>query len=346
MLWRIDGVLHPVGHLPRAITTNVVSRLKVLAELLTYQVDVPQEGRIRSGDSSLDMRLSTFPTLFGEKAVVRILQAHTPLLRLADLGLPPTSLDPLTRALAHTSGVILVSGPAGSGKTTTLYACLRELVSGSNSPLSIVSLEDPVESVIAGVAQSQVRPSSGFDYATGLRSLMRQDPEVIMVGEIRDRETAEIVLQASLTGQLVLTTFHAGNACEAVGRLVDMGIEPYLVRSALLGILSQRLLRQTCPSCSGEANAPSSQPCVECHQTGYVGRGAIAEWLDPTAPAVAEAILARHDSHLLLQTAKDAGHRDLASEAQRAVTDGWTSSAEVHRVLGLETVAEAEFGAS
>ena len=344
--WRIDGVLHPVGHLPRALSSNVVARLKVLAELLTYRTDIPQEGRIRSGDSTLDMRVSTFPTLFGEKTVVRLLRTTDQFARIDDLGLPDDVGHLLHQSLKCRGGVLLVTGPAGSGKTTTLYACLRELANGEGRPLSLVSLEDPIESVVTGVAQSQMNPAAGFDYATGLRSLMRQDPEVILVGEIRDRETAETVLQASLTGHLVLTTFHAGSGAEAIGRLADMGIEPYLLRSGLLAILCQRLLRRLC-HCSQPASKDSPQSpwstgshqiasgCPDCHETGYAGRGVIAEWLDPSLPAIADAILRRHDSRSLHDAAVSVGHVDLATRSLAAINSGWTTPHEVTRVLGL-----------
>ena len=344
--WRVDGVLHHVGHLPRALSSNVVARLKVLAELLTYRTDIPQEGRIRSGDNTLDMRVSTFPTLFGEKTVVRLLRTSDQFSRVDDLGLPDDVRHLLHQSLNCRGGVLLVTGSAGSGKTTTLYACLRELATAKGRPLSLVSLEDPIESVVTGVAQSQVNPAAGFDYATGLRSLMRQDPEVIMVGEIRDRETAETVLQASLTGHLVLTTFHAGSGAEAIGRLADMGIEPYLLRSGLLAILCQRLLRRLChcnqPAPKDTPQSPWSTGshhvaagCPDCHETGYAGRGVIAEWLDPSVPAIADAILRRNDSRSLHAAAVSVGHVDLATRSIAAINSGWTTPQEVTRVLGL-----------
>ncbi len=349
--WRIDGVLQHVGELPRQIDANVVARFKVLAGLLTYRTDVPQEGRIRSDDNSLDMRVSTFPTLFGEKTVVRLLQTSQILSRIQHLGLTPTVGSKLIDALGRRSGVMLVSGPAGSGKTTTLYACLRELAATSDQTpqqtMSLVSLEDPIESIVPGVAQSQINDSAGFDYATGLRSLMRQDPEVIMVGEIRDRATAETVLQASLTGHLVLTTFHAGSGAEAVGRLCDMGIEPYLLRSGLIAILCQRLVRNLC-RCSqpAPADSNSSNPaepnrrvavgCDTCHGTGYLGRKMIAEWFDPSEPDIANGILEQQDSRSLHTTALATGHVDLAAAARDAVNDGWTTPEEIVRVLGQD----------
>ena len=241
--WRLDGVLHNIGTFRRGESTDVVVRMKVLAELLTYRTDVPQEGRIRNAHGGIEMRVSTFPTLYGERAVVRLFAVEKQFHFVADLGLPTEIETAMCSALYETSGALIISGPAGSGKTTTAYACLRELVRMSGGGKSIVSLEDPIEVPVDGVAQSQVQPSAGFDLATGLRSVMRQDPEVILVGEIRDRDTAETVFQAALTGHLVVTTFHAGSASEAVSRLSDMGIEPYLLRSGIVGILSQRLVR-------------------------------------------------------------------------------------------------------
>jgi type II secretory ATPase GspE/PulE/Tfp pilus assembly ATPase PilB-like protein len=248
MHWRIDGVLQPVAQFPSELAPRIIARLKVLARLLTYQTEVPQEGRLE-GESGDETRLSTFPTLFGEKAVIRLFVGAGRYLRIDELGLPSETSQTLQRLLDETGGVILVTGPAGSGKTTTIYAALRELADKTRGGRSLVSLEDPIEVVVPGVAQSQVQPVAGFDMATGLRSLMRQDPEVIMVGEIRDRATAEIVFQAALTGHLVLTTFHAGSAAQAINRLSDMGIEPYLLRSAVRAILCQRLVRRLC-SCA------------------------------------------------------------------------------------------------
>ena len=207
--FRIDGVLQPVGRIPAAVAGNVTARLKVLAELLTYRTDVPQEGRIRRPQDDVEMRVSSFPTLFGERIVVRFFAGAQRYQRLDDLGLPADVSAPLRQLLNETSGAILVTGPAGSGKTTTVYACLRELAASVTSAVearsqrSLVSLEDPIEVVVPGVAQSQVNPVAGFDLATGVRFLMRQDPEVIMVGEIRDRPTAEAAFQASLTGHLL-----------------------------------------------------------------------------------------------------------------------------------------------
>jgi type II secretory ATPase GspE/PulE/Tfp pilus assembly ATPase PilB-like protein len=344
--WRIDGVLQPVTGVPGEIRANVVARLKVLAELLTYRTDVPQEGRIRRNPGGIEMRVSTFPTLYGEKAVVRLFGGTGRFRFLEDLGLPADIRDELQRALQETGGVILASGPAGSGKTTTAYACLRELAERSSVARSLVSLEDPIESVIAGVAQSQVRPAAGFDYETGLKSLLRQDPEVILVGEIRDHATAEIVFQASLSGHLVLTTFHAGSAAEAVSRLLDMGLEPYQLRSGILAVISQRLVRRLC-ACAVVDESPAARlgldvpqvrtpvGCAQCRQTGYRDRTVLAEMLVPSASEMRRAILSRSNAQEIERLAIEAGMVSRWQRACAAVVSGLTSPEEVRRVLGF-----------
>ncbi len=346
VLWRLDGVLQPAGIYPHGKSADVVSRLKVLAELLTYRADIPQEGRIRQPQETVEMRVSTFPTLHGERAVVRFFAAQNEFLFLDDLGFPPDIPHRLRRLLAETSGAILLTGPAGSGKTTTIYACLRELVKATGGGRSMVSLEDPIEMAVDGVAQSQVNPPAGFTLASGLKSLLRQDPEVILVGEIRDRETAEVCMQASLTGQLVLTTFHAETTAGAIGRLSDMGIEPYLLRSGVLAILSQRLVRRLCP-CSQPCadrdewlgmNVPHARKpvgCSACGQTGYRGRQVLVELLEITPGSVAQGILDRHDVPRLYHRAVEQGMVPLVRRAWETVEAGLTSPAEIRRVLGF-----------
>lgn len=346
--WRLDGVLQAVGVFPRGEAADVVSRMKVLAELLTYRTDVPQEGRVRDRRGNVEIRVSTFPTLHGERAVVRLFAGQGEHLHLEDLGLPDDISTRLGELLAETSGAILITGPAGSGKTTTAYACLRELVRTSKGGKSIVSLEDPIESAVDGVSQSRVNPTAGFDLAAGLRSLMRQDPEAIMVGEIRDRETAEAAFQASLTGHLLVTTFHAGSAAGAISRLSDMGIEPYLLRSGILGILSQRLVRRLCRCCepvadeTAKLNLPVAQArrdvgCVECLGSGYRGRVVLAELLQASPSELGRAILSRSDAPQLEQLAIEAGMISIWQRAKTAVEAGQTSPSEIRRVLGFAT---------
>jgi type II secretory ATPase GspE/PulE/Tfp pilus assembly ATPase PilB-like protein len=345
---RLDGVLQVAACLPRASAPNVIARLKVLADLLTYRTDVPQEGRIRGLCDGGEMRVSTFPTVFGEKAVVRLFAGAQQFQLLNDLGFPEDVLTPLGRLLEETSGAILATGPAGSGKTTTVYACLRELARRVGAARNLVSLEDPVEVLVPGVAQSQVNPAVQFDLATGLRFLMRQDPEVIMIGEIRDRATAEATFGASLTGHLLLSTFHAGSAAEAVSRLSDMGIEPYLLRSGLLAILSQRLARKLC-ACARPSDDPDDRlglpvqrawlpgGCEACAGTGYRGRLVLVEMLLPERTSVGRAILSRSDVATIEQLAIEAGMVSHWERACRAVSEGLTTPAEVRRVLGFST---------
>jgi general secretion pathway protein E len=344
--WRVDGVLVPLGTYPSGVGANVIARLKVLADLLTYRNDVPQEGRIHTADSQVEVRVSTFPTLYGERAVVRLFSDKLQYRHLGELGLPDEILAALGRLLVETSGAILLTGPAGSGKTTTLYACLHELAQHSRGARSIVTLEDPIEMALPGVAQSQVNRNAGFDLATGLRSVLRQDPEVIMIGEIRDRATAEGALQASLTGQLVLSSFHAGSAAEAIGRLLDIGIEPYILRSGVLAILFQRLVRKLCGCARGArgdeellglkvSEARVAVGCPKCAMTGYSGRAVLAEMLLLDDRAVAQAILARSDVATLEQLAVRGGMIDRWTRAATAVESGTTSPAEIRRVLGF-----------
>jgi general secretion pathway protein E len=349
--FRVDGVLQAAARLPRTAAANVIARLKVLAELLTYRTDIPQEGRIRAVREQVEMRVSTFPTVFGEKTVVRLFAGAERYQRLEDLGLPDDGRGPLGRLLEEPSGAILATGPAGSGKTTTIYACMRDLAFRSASSRSLVSLEDPVEVIVPGVAQSQVNPSVQFDLLNGLRFLMRQDPEVIMVGEIRDRGTAEAAFGASLTGHLLLSTFHAGSAAEAISRLADMGIEPYLLQSGLLGILCQRLVRRLC-TCARRSSAvedrlglPVSEVslpggCAECNGTGYRGRFVLVEMLIPERSSVGRAILSRSDAASIERLAIEAGMVSRWQRACAAVREGQTSPAEIRRVLGFSSVLE------
>jgi type II secretory ATPase GspE/PulE/Tfp pilus assembly ATPase PilB-like protein len=314
---------------------------------------VPQEGRIREGAGDVEMRVSTFPTLHGERAVVRLFASEGERLHLEDLGLPAEIQAGLEHLLSETSGGILITGPAGSGKTTTAYACLRQLVRISQAGRSIVSLEDPIEVAVPGVAQSQVNAAAEFDLVTGLRSLMRQDPEVIFVGEIRDRTTAEVAFQAALTGQLVVTTFHAGSAGSAISRLCDMDIQPYLLRSGILGIVHQRLLRRLC-ECATDVEEPTArmelpvtrarqpQGCPSCGGTGYRGRTVVAEMLVNQPGELSRAILSKSDARQLEQLAIQAGMVTRWQRAYEAVESGVTSPAEVRRVLGWSDQAPDE----
>ena len=346
--FRSDGVLQQLGEFPRGANTSIISRFKVLAGLLTYQADVPQEGRVENPKHSREIRVSTFPTMYGERAVLRFFGHNNEFTTLEELGNDPAITAQIRAALGETSGALLITGPAGSGKSTTLYACLRHLVTTNNNARSIVTIEDPIEVPVDGVTQSQVNLQAGFDLRTGLRSLMRQDPEVIVVGEIRDRDTAEFAIQASLTGQLLLATFHADTAAAAVTRLIEMGIEPFLVRSGILGVVNQRLVRLLC-SCAKESSDPehfAGLPtakvrlpvgCPACNQTGFLGRAIISEFMDLRSGPVGPLILRKADSRELYQAAQDGGMTTLLSRATALVGDGRTSPAEVWRVLGSAT---------
>ncbi len=353
--WRVDGVLQHVALLPQEAAVSVIARLKVLADLLTYRTDTPQEGRIRPSGSDLEMRLSTMPTLHGEKAVIRLFAGEGRYRLLEELGLPATIAGQVADLLDATSGALLVTGPAGSGKTTTAYACLRHLAERTAGARSLVSLEDPVEVEIPGVAQSQVKDAAGFDLATGLRYLLRQDPEVILVGEIRDPATARTCFQAALTGHLVLSTFHAGSAAEAVERLLDMNLEPYSIRSGLLAVVSQRLVRRLC-ACAQRSDAPEARlgfdiddaclpvGCDACAGTGYRGRFPIAEMLTLAQAEVGRAILARAEAAQLERLAIAQGMHNRWQSARDAVASGHTTAAEIRRVLGLARAAEDRTG--
>jgi type II secretory ATPase GspE/PulE/Tfp pilus assembly ATPase PilB-like protein len=280
-------------------------------------------------------------------------RGEQPLARLDDLGLPAQVRQTLGETLAQTSGALVIAGPAGSGKTTTAYACLREIIDASRGRRSVATLEDPVEVMVPGVAQSQVAEVAGFDLLTGLRSLVRQDPEVIFIGEIRDAEAAGVAIQAALTGQLVITTFHATDAAAALSRLGEMGIPPYALRSGVRSIVSQRLLRRLCvcsqPEDSDAAlaalsldaaehsaiNARRSVGCDRCRQTGYRGRLAVAEVMNLDSPAISQSVLNRRDAASLRRTAAASSMTGLLPHAARLVAEGVTSAAEVFRVFGI-----------
>lgn len=390
VLFRIDGVLQPIVVFPTSVAPNIIARLKVRAELLTYRNDLPQEGRIRSekphaekirGENQPDrpdveMRVSTFPTLYGERAVVRLFAGSDKYRRIDDLGLPADIAARLRHLLQQPAGAIIATGPAGSGKTTSIYACLRELACGcdnqtadksiagdpiaknaknakNHSRRNIVSLEDPIEVAVAGVSQSQIGSRAGLDLATGLRFLMRQDPEVIMVGEIRDPATAEAALQASLTGHLLLTTFHAGSAVEAIGRLLDMGIEPYLLRSGLLAIVSQHLARRLCECCRTSDDPREildfplqrvSLPvgCQACRGSGFRDRFVLAEMFVPDRNELGNAIISRSDTATIERLAVEGGMTTQWQRGVEAVAAGLSSPREIHRVLGVSPSIHAQ----
>jgi len=317
--YRIDGLLHDVERLPAAIAPNIAARLKVLGGLLTYRTDVPQEGAISRERSEFgcEIRVSSFPTIAGERVVLRLLGSALERLKLDQLGFTPELTARLCTHLTASQGLLLVCGPAGSGKTTTLHAMLTHLTE-ERPDQSIITVEDPVEVRLAGITQVEIHPQRGLTYPVVLRSLLRQDPQVLMVGEIRDAETAHIACEAALTGHLLLSTMHSGTPAEAIVRLREMGVPPYQITSALRGILAQRLLRTLA---KGEQIEPPT----------YAGRTACGWLVELTGPLRA-AILDEADSDRLSDPALSPG--SLRVDAERLVKAGKTTPDEVRRVLG------------
>ena len=346
---RLDGVLQDVETLPTALARPIVARVKFLADLLTYRTDIPQEGRLRAEDAvgAGDLRVSTFPTIHGERVVIRFFGQQSAAVELTDLHLPPAVLEGLSRAISGTSGVVLLTGPAGSGKTTTLYAAINTLVRTRAHRPHVITVEDPVESVLDGVTQTQINTAAGLTYAVVLRSLLRQDPEVLMVGEIRDRETAEIVAQAGLTGHLVLSTLHGGDIATVLTRLLEMGLEPYVVSSSLRAVLGMRLVRHLCEGCRrpgprvtvmvGGRGQPTATfvpaGCQACGGTGYRGRLPVVEFAE-IGPDLRKCILASADSEAIARQLAAEQVRMLLERGLELVETGSTSLDELRRVLG------------
>jgi general secretion pathway protein E len=356
--YRIDGVLHDVETPPRRLQAAIVSRVKIMAKLNIAERRLPQDGRIklRIMGREIDLRVSTLPTLYGESVVMRILDRQGIVLDLAELGFKEDTLASFYDLIVRPYGMILVTGPTGSGKTTTLYGALARI----NSPdKKIITIEDPVEYQLTGVNQIHVRSQIGLTFANGLRSIVRQDPDVIMVGEIRDAETAEIAIQAALTGHLVFSTLHTNDAAGAVARLLEMGVEDYLLASSLLGVLAQRLVRRVCPRCrvpveggldaipelaagrangrvaAGPATVYTTRGCEACAGTGYRGRSGIYELLVVNDP-VRDLLLKRASADTIKQEAVRGGMRTLREDGWLKVREGVTTVAELLRVTQEE----------
>ena len=345
--FRLDGRLKVIERLPGKIRENIIARLKVLGGLLTYRNDIPQEGRIERltahegpAGQVTDQRLAVFPTIHGQRAVVRFFYESTTLNDLTRLGFSDYIEQTLREIAARPQGILLLTGPAGSGKSTTLAAVIRYILEHTPGR-SIVTLEDPVERVIDGVTQIQIPPQGELTFARALRSLLRQDPEVLMIGEIRDAETARIVFEAGLTGHLLLTTLHSGSCAAALLRLAEMGIEPYQITSGVLGVLNQRLLRKLCPHCrkeGAETGQYTAVGCRACLGTGYHERMLAAELVEMESP-LRKAILGRADLEQLQQVLSRRGHMNLIQNAQQLLVKGLTSAEEVRRVCGDEQIA-------
>jgi general secretion pathway protein E len=321
--FRVDGRLREVVQPNRALHGALISRLKIMAELDIAEKRLPQDGRIslRIGAKSMDVRVSTLPGAHGERAVLRLLDKSEGKMTLEGLGMEGKILEGFDRMLSQPHGIVLVTGPTGSGKTTTLYAGLQRMDSAESN---IMTVEDPVEYELAGIGQTQVNAKIDLTFAKALRSILRQDPDVIMIGEIRDFETAQIAIQASLTGHLVLATLHTNDAASAVTRLADMGVEPYLLSSSLLGVLAQRLVRKTCRLCHGAG-------CVACSMSGYSGRVGIYELME-VDDEIKELIHAQAGEARVAQQAKSAGMRLLREYGQALVESGVTTREELIRV--------------
>jgi type IV pilus assembly protein PilB len=344
---RVDGILQEVTTAPKGLQGGVLSRVKILADLDISERRVPQDGRIQMkvGERDIDLRVSTLPTIFGEKVVLRILDKRQGIVKLQDLGFAPGMFEIVQRLVARPYGLFLVTGPTGSGKTTTLCAALNTI---NTVARNIVTIEDPVEYQLRIVNQVQVNPKAGVTFANGLRSILRQDPDVIMVGEIRDRETATIAIQAALTGHLVFSTLHTNDAPSAIARLVDIGVEPYLIVSSLIGVVAQRLVRKVCPSCRKPAAVPTGvfegiapeagtlspakgSGCSGCRETGYNGRTGLFELLTVN-DSLRDLIVTRAPASAMSAAAIQAGYVPLRQAGLAKAASGITTLEEVYRV--------------
>ncbi len=345
--FRIDGVLYDVMHPPKRAQNSIISRVKIMAGLNIAEKRIPQDGRIRIkiAGKDIDIRVSTIPTAFGESIVMRLLDKSTVLLSIETLGFIGKNLEYVHSVIHRPNGIILVTGPTGSGKSTTLYSCLSKI----NSPeLKIITVEDPVEYQLPGINQMQVNPKIDLTFATGLRAFLRQDPDVIMVGEVRDRETAEVAIQASLTGHLVMSTLHTNDASASITRLLDMGVEPFLVSSSVICIVAQRLIRSVCKDCARKytpeevelkrigltsADLKGRQiyrpvGCPNCLETGYSGRTGIHEVLVMT-DAIRSEIMKGSDASTIKKVSQAEGMKTLREDGAQKVLMGWTTVEEI-----------------
>jgi type II secretory ATPase GspE/PulE/Tfp pilus assembly ATPase PilB-like protein len=349
---RVNGVLTEIAQLPLDLMEKISSRFKVMANLVTYQAGLPQDGTALGGAEldNVQLRVSIFPTTRGEKIVIRLFDPRDRRFDLTTLGFEDSTQQGLMRLLTRSSGLLLFTGPTGSGKTSTMYSSLCHIIRRDGASVSISTVEDPVEFNLPMVSQTQINPAQGFTYAVALKSIMRQDPQVIMVGEIRDSETAAIAVQAGLTGHLVISTIHSGVSAGAFTRLINMEIEPFMLASSVLGVMGLRLMRVTCPHCSQpyeptpsqlkvvpEALVPQAQfrrgaGCEQCNQTGYSGRLPVSELLVVTEP-FREAVLKKLPTSVLEDIAVQQGMRTLWQNGLSRALSGQTPLEETIRVL-------------
>jgi general secretion pathway protein E len=329
--FRVDGMLVDAFSPPLSLAPAISSRLKVMTELDIANRHSPQDGHtsVRIGSRKVDIRFSCIPTVYGERLVLRLLDQSSTQLSLDQIGMTKKMQAQLMDLVDRPTGIILVTGPTGSGKTTTLYAALGQI---DRTSRNVMTIEDPVEYHLEGISQMQVNVKRGVTFATGLRSLLRQDPDVILVGEIRDQETAQLAVQASLTGHLVLATLHTNDAPSAITRLIDIGIEPYLITSSLVGVLAQRLVRRICPACKGTGQSASGGRCEPCFAAGYKGRLAVYELMTMT-DTLRRLTAQNADAVTLFESARDSGFRSMREDAADKIAAGHTDEAEVYRVL-------------
>jgi type IV pilus assembly protein PilB len=350
--YRVDGVLKTERSLPKHMQSMVTARIKILGSLNITESRIPQDGRIKTTVNyrPVDIRLSTLPTVYGEKVVMRILDLANAASEISQIGFSEKNEQLFRKMIAHPNGIVLITGPTGSGKSSTLYAALTEL---NTEGVNIITVEDPVEYRMSGVNQIQVKEEVGLTFAAGLRSILRQDPDIVMIGEIRDLETAQIAIRASLTGHLVLSTLHTNSAIESISRLDDMGIEPFLISSSLVGTMAQRLVRRVCRDCASDVELTAREReifaengfevetvkrgrgCTACNNTGYRGRLAIHEIL-PVDRKLKELILGRASGPVIRDYMRDQGYLSLLQDGLLKVIAGATTTEEVLRVAMTE----------
>jgi general secretion pathway protein E len=355
--YRIDGVLYDMEAPPKKVQDAILSRLKVMAAMDIAERRLPQDGRasVKLGDADVDIRVSSVPTSHGERIVLRLLDKSARLYSLEEIGLETDNLQLISKYIDYQHGIILVTGPTGSGKTTTLYAALQKVDSAQQN---VITLEDPIEYQLDGISQIQINEKKGLTFAKGLRHLLRQDPDIMMVGEIRDVETARIAIQAALTGHLVYSTLHTNDAASTVTRLVDIGLEPYLVASSLICVIAQRLVRRICPECKEqilpaeddlldlkaiglsadqfpEGKLWRGRGCPSCFNTGHVDRTGIYEIL-PVEETLKTQIMDRTSSSVIKKSSLERGCRTLRMDGAHKVLSGVTTAAEVLRVTQLD----------